>query len=160
MMGSIWQTVGSEIPVSIVLGQVEGTQGSGNAGPTGGETVTGQPDPGGTGATGQPAVGGGAAAQPSSMNPLLYLLPILGLFVFMMWTSSSSQKKEKRRREEMLGNLQRHDKVQTIGGVIGSVIEVKDGEVVLKVDESNNIKMRFARSAIQTVLSDGVEDAT
>jgi preprotein translocase subunit YajC len=54
----------------------------------------------------------------------------------------------------MLSALKRHDRVQTIGGVIGAVVEVKDDEVVLKVDETNNIKMRFARSAVQQIIAE------
>jgi preprotein translocase subunit YajC len=44
--------------------------------------------------------------------------------------------------------------VQTIGGVIGTIVEVKDAEVVVKIDETTNTKIRFARSAIQQVLED------
>ncbi len=113
------------------------------------------------GDTGTVAPGTGGAGTPTPTNPLgsFYIfIPLLLIMVFMIWTSSSAQRKEKKKRESMLGSLKRHDRVQTIGGLIGSVVEIKDSEVVLKVDEANNIKMRFAKSAVQQVLSEGDGD--
>ena len=39
--------------------------------------------------------------------------------------------------------------------MIGSVVDIKTDRVVLKVDESANTRITFARSAIQQVLSQG-----
>ncbi|MCK4871908.1 MAG: preprotein translocase subunit YajC [Phycisphaerales bacterium] len=118
--------------------------------PPPGETVPGelQQDPGAAGAPG--GTGGGARSPFGSM---ILIVPII-LIVMLMIFSSSGQKKEKRRRAAMLAAISKHDKVQTVGGVIGSVVEVKDAEIVLKVDEATNTKMRFARSAIQRILTD------
>ena len=52
----------------------------------------------------------------------------------------------------MLGGIKKHDRVRTIGGVLGSVVELKPDTVVLKVDESSNIRMTFSRDAIQQVV--------
>lgn len=104
-----------------------------------------------TGDTGTPGTGapGGAAPQgPGSMTPFLMvgmLLMLLLLFVM--------PRKEKKRREAMISALAKHDEVQTIGGIIGSVVEVKSEHVILKVDESANTRMKFAKSAIQSVRS-------
>lgn len=114
------------------------------------------PPPGGTvqpGAPGSPAGGGNAPPPSGGMGTWILILPI-ALLLLMMIFSGSSQKKEKRRRAEMLGALAKHDKVQTVGGVIGTVVEVKDGEIILKVDEATNTRMRFAKSAVQRVLKD------
>jgi preprotein translocase subunit YajC len=42
----------------------------------------------------------------------------------------------------------------TAGGILGSVVEVRDTEVVLKVDESSNTKIKFTRDAIKRVLTE------
>ncbi len=113
---------------------------------------SGQPQmvqPGGT----PPPTGGTGNANAPSFPSWLLILPI-ALLVFMMIFSGGAQKKEKKRRAEMLSALAKHDKVQTVGGVIGTVVEIKDGEIVLKVDETTNTKMRFAKSAVQRVLKD------
>lgn len=105
---------------------------------------------------GVPLEGTGAAGgKPSSsqFNGVIFMLPLV-LIVIIMIFSSRGQKKERQKREAMLRNLSKHDRVQTVGGIIGSVVEVKDMEVVIRVDESTNTKMRFSRSAIQRVLTD------
>ena len=42
--------------------------------------------------------------------------------------------------------------MRTIGGVIGAVVEIKTDTILLKVDESSNTRMTFARDAVQQVL--------
>ena len=77
---------------------------------------------------------------------------IMGFMVLMLVMSSMGQRKEKKKRDEMLGALGKHDRIQTAGGMIGTIVEIRDQEVVVKVDESTNTKIRFARSAVQQVL--------
>ena len=81
---------------------------------------------------------------------LLPLILAMGVAWFIM---SRGRSKERQKFEDMLNNLKRNDRVQTVGGIYGAVWEVKDGEVVLKVDESNNIKLRFNRNAIKEVIT-------
>jgi preprotein translocase subunit YajC len=71
----------------------------------------------------------------------------------MILFSILGQRRDRKKRESMLSTIKKHDRVQTIGGVIGSVVEAKPDFVVLKVDESSNTRITFARSAVQQVLS-------
>lgn len=99
-------------------------------------------------------------SQPTSRSSGAAFFPIalmLGLVAFMLLSARSQKKREKREREQMHARLAKNDRVQTIGGVIGTVILVKDNEVVLKVDESTNTKMTFLKSAIQRIVSDDKE---
>ena len=117
-----------------------------------GEAPAGAPtQPGTTGAPGnQP---GGQQGAPG-FDPFLILMLGMGVFLVMMiFTSGRRQKREQRERQGMLDALQRNDKVQTIGGIIGTVAEVRSDEVILKVDDAGQNKIRFARSAIQQVIS-------
>ena len=82
------------------------------------------------------------------MMPLLLALAVLW---FLMFRSKSGEQKK---RQAMLNEMKKGSRVQTIGGILGTVVDVRDTEVVLKVDESTNTKMRFARSAIHRVLED------
>ena len=113
---------------------------------SGGEVI-GEP---GTAATGEE----GAAAPPSLFGPGLmpFIFVILFLFIGM---SFLSQRREKKRRKALLDQLAKKASVQTIGGIMGSVIEVKGDLVVLEVDKSSNTRMTFSRSAIQQVLEPG-----
>ena len=99
--------------------------------------------------------GGGGSATPTSGGSITqFLLPMmLAFLVLMIFSSFRTQKKEKRRREELINSLKKHDKVQTHAGIIGTVVELKDDQVVLKVDEATNTRIRFARSAVSHVIS-------
>lgn len=93
--------------------------------------------------------GGGAPAKPPG-GGLFALMPLfLVLMVVMMILSGRKQKK---RRKTLMSSLSKQDKVQTIGGVIGTVVELRDHDVLLNVDEGSGTRVRFAKSAIQTVL--------
>lgn len=97
----------------------------------------------------------GPAAPPSMTEVILKnFLPLFVLVGVFWWMMSRSRSKERDRYEQMLSALKRNDRVQTIGGIIGTVVDVRDNEVVLKVDETNNVKVRFHRSAIKEVLAD------
>lgn len=91
-------------------------------------------------------------AQP---NPMALMLPIFAAMIVFMFLSSRSQKKrQERERTQLFEQLSKNVRVLTVGGVIGTVVSVKDDEVVLKVDESTNTKMTFIKTAIQRVFTD------
>ena len=85
-------------------------------------------------------------------------LPLLGIMFLLIFFSFRGQRKERKRKEAMLASVKKHDKVQTIGGIMGSVVEIKPTSIVLKVDESSNTRMTFARSAVQQVLTETAEE--
>ncbi len=114
---------------------------SGGSAPVG--ESTGQPS--GPAGAGGP---GGQGGKPASPFGMLFPL-LLGLMIFMLITSMFSGKKEKKRRAEMLAAIKKRDKVQTAGGIIGTVVEAKGDEIVIKTEGT---RMRFSRAAIQQVL--------
>lgn len=110
---------------------------------------------GADGAADGTGAGGGAAPASPFGGPFLPIMILMlgGLIVFSIF----GQRRERKKREAMISAVKKHDRVQTIGGVIGSVVDVKSDEVVLKVDESSNTRITFARSAVQQVVSSGKE---
>ena len=101
-------------------------------------------------------------AQNQTQSPggsSFFLLPalLLGMLVFIFMSSRSQQKRKDRERNAMYASLAKNDRVLTIGGVIGTVLSVKEKEVVLKVDESTNTKMTFIKSAVQRVITDDLQ---
>lgn len=97
------------------------------------------------------------APPPGGGSGALGFFPIalmMGVVVFMLLTSRSQRAREKRQREDMYAKLAKNDRVLTIGGIIGTVIAVKDNEVILKVDESTNTRMTFLKTAVQRILTD------
>ncbi|HUS46626.1 MAG TPA: preprotein translocase subunit YajC [Phycisphaerae bacterium] len=80
-----------------------------------------------------------------------FLVVMIGALVLMMLWSGRARRKQESKKRQMLEAMKKGDKVATIGGIVGTIIEVKGNEVVLKVDEQNNIRMRFLRSAIHHI---------
>ena len=94
-------------------------------------------------ATTQPAKGG------TSMDYLPFI--VLGLLLLLFIWSNKSKKKQENKHKQMLASLKKGDKVTSVGGIVGTIIEVRDDEIIMKVDETNNVRMRFARWAIRGV---------
>ena len=82
-------------------------------------------------------------------NPMVLIgAVILMSFMFM----GKGKRGEEKARNEMLKQLKRGDRIQTIGGIQGAVTRVEESRVEIKVDESSNTKIWFARSAIARVI--------
>lgn len=92
-----------------------------------------------------PKTGGSAAPM------WIGILLMIAVFYFVLFRGNPRGRKQ---REQMMANLKRNDRVMTIGGILGTVVAVKDKEVVVKVDETTNAKMTFIKDAIRTVVQD------
>ena len=103
-----------------------------------------------------------AASQPSGAQPVpwqydpqRWLLPLLiVVMLFFLFSSSRGKRSEQKARDEMLKNLKRGDRVLTAGGIYATVVDVRDADVVLKVDEGTNTKVKFSRDAVKRVVTD------
>jgi len=103
--------------------------------------------------------GGPGTEQPpiwARPDMVLYAVLFIGI-IFVFSTSGRASKQKEKRHREMLASLKRGDRIQTIGGILGAVVEVRDDEVVIKVDESSNTKIRVVRDAIKSVTREEAE---
>jgi preprotein translocase subunit YajC len=105
----------------------------------------------------QPAVSttGGSDAAPAWFKIFgnQFFPLILGLVV-LMWLMSRFKNTKDKTRLDMLKQLKRGDRIQTIGGILGTVLRTEENRVEVKVDEANNTKMWFTRSAIHQVIEE------
>jgi preprotein translocase subunit YajC len=104
--------------------------------------------PGATGAGGQ-----GGAVSPFG-NPML-LLALFAVMVLLL--PALTGRKEKKRRQELLSGLKRGDRVQTTAGIVGTIADLSDTEMTLRVDEASNTRIRFSRASVQAVVKEGKE---
>lgn len=81
--------------------------------------------------------------------PLWPLLVILGLVFYMMILGPDRRKRQQ--HTLMMENLKKNDQVVTIGGIKGTVTNVKDDEVTIRIDESNNTRIRVLKSSISRI---------
>ncbi len=102
-----------------------------------------------------PTNANGGAGSP--LNGLIWMLPVLLLVMIIM--PALGNKKQKKQRDTMLAALKRHDRILTSAGIIGTVVEIRDHEVVLRTDEASDTRICFAKSAVQQVLREGKDSA-
>lgn len=111
--------------------------------------------------TEQIGVDGSTEPAPQQTRPgfePIQLLLFGGVFVIMWFVMFRGPKKKQQQHKEMVSKLAKNARVRTIGGIFGTVLDVRDDEIVIKIDESNNTKMRISPSAVATVLSDTKND--
>ena len=96
-------------------------------------------------------VGGAPKKKPGMDMFTILLFVAMGFLVFTMFRGPRKKQQEHRK---MLDSLSKNDRVRTIGGIFGTIVDVREDEIILKVDESNNTKLRIAPSAIGTKISD------
>jgi preprotein translocase subunit YajC len=139
-------------PAPAPAAPVTRTENIGAVGIPGATTATGTTASGATltqPGSAQPLPAGGAGNSSAALVTMLPLL-MIPVLLYLMWMGS---RRDKKRRAELMASLSNGDKVQTSGGVIGTIAELRDDEVVLRVDESSNTRIRFARGAVIAILS-------
>jgi preprotein translocase subunit YajC len=78
--------------------------------------------------------------------------PIILMVALFFYLMNRSKKKQDKGRTDMLSQLKKGDEVQTIGGILGKVMEAREDKVLVKVDENSNTKIWFSRTAIHRVV--------
>jgi preprotein translocase subunit YajC len=91
-------------------------------------------------------------AKKNPQGQFTQLIFIVLLFAVMYFILFRGPKKRQQQQDQLVKALKKNDRVQTIGGILGTVLEVTDTEITLKVDESNNTKIRVLPSAINKVI--------
>ncbi len=86
---------------------------------------------------GQPGPGGAILFQ------ILFLVGIFAIFYFLI---IRPQKKERERHRKLIESLKKGDKVVTSSGIWGTISEIGDKTVTLKVDSAT--KITFSKEAV------------
>jgi preprotein translocase subunit YajC len=90
---------------------------------------------------------------PPGLDPTIFIL-LLALFgVFWLFIVRPMKQREKKERDDLFSKLKKNDEVLTASGIIGIVAMVKDDEVILKVDESANVRLRVLKSTIVRIMN-------
>jgi preprotein translocase subunit YajC len=92
------------------------------------------------------------AANPSMMSMLVPYAIIFLIFYFLV---IKPQKQKQQETADMRKNIKKNDQVITAGGIHGTVINVKEKTVILRVDD--NVRIEFDKEAITTILEKAKE---
>ena len=94
-----------------------------------------------TAADGANPLGGG-----STITMLVTLVAMIAVFYFLMIRPENKRKKE---AENMRSSLKTGDKITTIGGIVGTVVDVKDEKFVIETG-ADRVRVEFAKWALST----------
>lgn len=96
---------------------------------------------------GEGASGGGMGSS------LIFLLVIFVIFYLFFIRPQTKRQKEQRKFRE---SLTKGQKIVTIGGIHGKIVEVQETTVTIEVE--NNVRMRIEKSAIGSSAQDQLSD--
>ncbi|WP_127529686.1 preprotein translocase subunit YajC [Paenibacillus kobensis] len=79
------------------------------------------------------------------------LLPFILMFAVFYFLLLRPQQRKTKTRNSMMSQLKKGDKISTIGGLHGTIVELNSDTVVLRVNDT--VKMTFDRTAIGNVIA-------
>ena len=98
----------------------------------------------------------GASNNTTNTNPLVTLLPLIGIGAVFYFILIRPQQRQRRAQQELIRSVEVGDEVITSSGMFGRVVEVDDDAVVLEV--APDTRLRFVRGAIARKLTEEVEE--
>ena len=87
-----------------------------------------------------------AAATGGMMSTVIMMVAMLAIFYFMLIRPENKRKKE---AEQMRSSVRKGDKITTIGGIIGTVVDVKENNIVIETS-ADQVRIEFAKWAISS----------
>jgi preprotein translocase subunit YajC len=84
--------------------------------------------------------------QQSAVNPLVQLFPLLLIFIIFYFLVIRPQKQKEKDHQKMLSALNKNDEVVTFGGIYGTIVNVKEKTLILRIDE--NVKIEIEKNSI------------
>jgi len=82
----------------------------------------------------------------SMVSTIVMLVLMVGVFYFMLIRPENKRKKE---AEALRNSVKTGDKITTIGGIVGTVVSIKDDKIVLETS-ADQVRVEMAKWAIST----------
>ena len=79
-------------------------------------------------------------------STMLMLVIMIGVFYFMLIRPENKRKKE---AEQMRSSVKKGDKITTIGGIVGTVVDVKENNIVIETS-ADQVRIELAKWALST----------
>lgn len=86
-------------------------------------------------------------------SPLVNLVPLLLIFFVMYFLLIRPQAKQQKELARMQSRLKKNDEVVTMGGIHGTVVNLKDSVVTLRVDD--NVRMDVDKNCVSRLIKEG-----
>ena len=79
-------------------------------------------------------------------STILMLVMMIAVFYFMLIRPENKRKKE---AEQMRSAVKKGDKITTIGGIVGTVVDVKENNIVIETS-ADQVRIELAKWALST----------
>ena len=79
-------------------------------------------------------------------STLIMLVMMIAIFYFMLIRPENKRKKE---AEQMRSSVKKGDKITTIGGIVGTVVDVKENRIVIETS-ADQVRIEFEKWAISS----------
>lgn len=86
------------------------------------------------------------ASAASMTSPLIFMVVMFAVFYFMLIRPENKRKKE---AEQMRSSIHNGDVITTIGGIVGTVVDVKEDKVVIETS-ADRVRVEFAKWGISS----------
>ncbi len=84
--------------------------------------------------------------QAAQLNPIMNIFPYLMIIVIFYLIVIKPQKAKEKELQQMINNLSKNDEVVTSGGIHGTIVNVKEKSVILRIDD--NVKIEIEKSCV------------
>ncbi len=97
--------------------------------------------------------GGGSGLFGGDFTMVWIMLAVM-MMIFLFMTPRQQQK-EQAQLAEMLDNLKKNDEVVTAGGIVGTIVNLRDGGeyITIRIDENTNTRMKILKKSVIRVLT-------
>lgn len=92
------------------------------------------------------AQGASTAGAAPQQSPLIGLLPIALIFIVFYFLLIRPQKKQQQQHAKMIEELKKNDEVVTSGGIHGTIANIQNDIITLRVDD--NVKIKVQKSSV------------
>ena len=83
-----------------------------------------------------------AGVEQSQPSPLVSLMPIALIFVIFYFLLIRPQKKNQQAHAKMISELSKNDEVVTSGGIFGTIVNLQDDVITLRIDDNTRVKVQ------------------
>ncbi|MBU0547687.1 MAG: preprotein translocase subunit YajC [Candidatus Omnitrophica bacterium] len=84
--------------------------------------------------------------QQSAANPLIQLFPLILIFVIFYFLLIRPQKQKEKEHQKMIVGINKNDEIVTLSGIHGTVVNVKEKTLILRIDE--NVKIEIEKNSV------------
>jgi len=84
--------------------------------------------------------------QAQTVSPIINLVPLILIFAVFYFLLIRPQKKQEKEHKNMLSALKKNDEVVTSSGIHGTIVNIKDKTLILRIDD--NVKVEMEKNCI------------